>query len=275
MLCCIFLLFSSCILGRENNIVMWMIPLVLLSLMHGNGEWSNPLRKPFFFVTWKHETNTWWKNAVGIIKMKTKHTHTHAVSPPFFGGAERDSKNNFKQKNKAQGTLNIVSCFIFCRLTEIPQKTCPNVSQNTLVLEVFFVLRVHRHAFVSLMMIIYGYGELFMFINWTKAVDVFCYTCLLCYFIHLVVLWLLGHSNARGSLTKILCVSLLTPGGAQKKPEKLVPRSINIPDPFELITTYPPGLLNQWIKQWMITQTNISPIGIKSFMILTVWFHTP
>lgn len=117
-------------------------------------------------------------------------------------------------------------------------------------------------------MIIYGHGELFMFINWTKAVDVFCYTWLLCYFVHLVVLWLLGHSNARGSLTKNLCVSLLTPGGAKKKPEKLVPRSINIPDPFELITTYPPCLLNQWIKQWMITQTNISPIGIKFFS----WF---
>lgn len=125
-------------------------------------------------------------------------------------------------------------------------------------------------------MIIYGHGELFMFINWTKAVDVFCYTWLLCYFIHLVVLWLLGHSNAPGSFTKMCTVLTFNAWWGKEETWETSPKKYEHSWSVWINkTTYPPGLLNQWIKQWMITQTHISPIGIKLFSCILLFDFIP
>ena len=105
-----------------------------------------PVAQPIFFC----DLETWNKYPLYRDMMKKRsgnisrgkqntHTHTHAVSPLYLGGAERDAKITSNKKPRLKAPSTPCQLLIFCcRLTEIPQKTCPNVSQNTSILKVFF-----------------------------------------------------------------------------------------------------------------------------------------
>ena len=215
---------------------------------------------------------------MGITRGKQNiHTHTCCFTPFFWWGGER-CKNKFKQKTrlKAPPTCQLV---IFRRLKEA-SKTCPNVSQNTSILHVFlFWGCIGMHLFPSWWIQIWSWRVIYV-----HKLNKGC-GCVLLYLAIIAIMLFhtfscaltLGSQQCTRKLhQKFLCLTFNTWWGKEETWETSPKKYQHSWSVWINKTTYSPNLLNQWIKQWMITQTHILPIGINFFScILFVWFHTP